>query len=397
MAIYNGSEPQNINSSISHSIDCRMKYPTSILMISRRLDLEHAAPKCNINLALELSKYGCEVHILTSFVNANVMEALLKNNVKLHIVHHISKYIDSLFYTYIARRIKNKFDINIVVGNGYTIGDDITWIHLPRYAYVDISHKLGYSIPPKLRIEAEVERIILKTSKYLLAPSNLTKKTLTNLYGYSEEKIIIVPHGVDIKYYKPLTEEERGILKSKLDLDDKLILLFVGNSSPYKGLHILLKEISFINHRNEILLFVAGVYDHEVRGLLRKLDLEKIVQPLGLLNAEKLKVYYQLADLFVLPSLYETFSMSTLEAMACGAVPVVSLYAGVSEIIKTDVNGYIIDPLQRGNIASVIEKLIAYPYTKIQSLRRAANATAFRYSWANVAKMFLCKVLNLLG
>jgi len=379
------------------SLDCHMKYPISILIISRRLDFEHAAPKCNINLALELSKYACEVHILTSFVQVNAMEVLLKNNVKIHITNHISKYIDPLFYTYMTRKIKNKFDIDIVIGNGYTIGDDITWIHFLRHAYIDISRKLGYTISAKLRVEAEIERTILRTSKFLLVPSNLSRKTLTDLYGYPEEKIIVVPHGVDVEYYKPLTEEEREFLKSKLNLDDKWILLFVGNSSPYKGLHILLKEISFISRRNEILLFIAGVYNHEIRELLKKLDLEKIVQPLGLLNAEKLKVYYQLADLFVLPSLYETFSLSTLEAMACGAVPVVSRYAGISEIIKTDINGYIVDPLQTGSISSTIERLISYPYIKIQNLRRAAIATAFQYSWANVAKMFLRKVLNLLG
>ena len=110
---------------------------------------------------------------------------------------------------------------------------------------------------------------------------------------------------------------------------------------------------------------------------------------LGFLNPEDLRLYYQTVDAIILPSLYDAFSLVTLEAMACGAIPVVSKYAGVAELISNGFNGFIIDPLIKGSLSETMEQILNMSQSKMQTMRNNAIYTAKKYSWMNTARYFL--------
>lgn len=364
-----------------------------ILLISRRVNLKQSAPKCNLNLAIALSKIGHKVHLLTSYVGDEELRLLEAHRVVVHSINACcaSKYVTPIFYTYFVRKLKKKYGVTLVLGNGYTLYDDVTWVHFPRLSWVKRMQKLHFHASYKLKIESWIEKQIFRTSRILWAPSKLVAGDLINLYGFQRDKIIVLHNGVDINYYKPLRRTEKEEYRRKLGFDDKLILLFVGSDPFIKGLFILLNKMNEIKQSLKgILLLVAGIKpDNELLMYIHKLKIRQNIEFLGFLGSEELKLYYQLSDVFILPSLYDSFSLASLEAMACGSVPVVSKYAGVSEIIRDGINGFIVDPLQIGWFARIIDEFKNMGTARLESIRSQARITAVQHSWINVAKNFM--------
>lgn len=365
------------------------------LLIARRLNNTQSTPKCNLNLALALARLGHEVFLLTSYFDSNLRITLaMKQKIKLFTLDKqvSSKYKAPYIYSYHAKRLKEKHEIDIVIGNGYTFFDDITWVHFIRSAWISKLKTLKYSIPLKLNIEASLERQIYRTSKTLWAPSRKTMNDLVKFHNIPVNKIHVVHHGVDTNYYKPMTESERKELRAKLGFQDKIVLLFVGGSDYVrKGFYVLLRELGLLQHRKDITVLTTGfITSTYLNSYLQKLGLDDMMKVLGVVSADKLKLYYQLSDFFILPSLYDPFSLATLEAMACGAVPIVSTYAGSSEIIRTGLNGFVIDPLIEGSLSNLIKNtILSLSQNAIWKLRNNVIATAKALSWINVAKRLL--------
>jgi glycosyltransferase involved in cell wall biosynthesis len=158
------------------------------------------------------------------------------------------------------------------------------------------------------------------------------------------------------------------------------VLLFVGVNPYTKGLHRILhalKLLKLIERRNYVLLVLGFDPNDEIRALTLNLN----VKFLGKKREEELIAYYQIADIFILPSYYDSFPLASLEAMACGAIPIVTPTVGTADIIANGVNGFIIrDEIE---LTKILESMDEY---QLMKLRMNAIATARMYSWDNIAK-----------
>jgi len=368
----------------------------TILIVSRRLNLEQSTPKCSFSLAKSLLKLGFKVHILTSLAEPSLVDSL---RVLGGVIHYAdtrlsSKILAPIFLSLYAKYIKRKYKVDIVIGNGYTIGDDITWVHFPRYGWIEALKTIRESIPRSLKLEALTEKILFSSSKYLLAVSNLVKNILLKHYGIDEERIIVNYNGVDIDYYYPLPPDVRDELRRKMGYDGSILILYNGGVCRRKGFDILLRELNRVNFKKEIKVIISGVGLHEfeyAKSIIRKYGLENIVVLKGWLEPHDLRMQYQVSDLFILPSIFDPFSLASLEAMACGSVPIVSRFAGVAEIIKNGTNGFIINPLGVGEVASLLDDIVSNS-GKLSTIRERAVNTAKKLSWDNVAKSFIVKL-----
>ena len=136
--------------------------------------------------------------------------------------------------------------------------------------------------------------------------------------GVSKDKIEIVPLGINLEEYDILPE--RGKFKSKHTInDDEKVILFLGRIHEIKGLDLLVKSFSQIQNDNVKLAIVGG--DYGFKGELEKLISEfnltdKVIFPGVLTGQDKIEALVD-CDIFVMPSRYESFTTSGLEAMAC--------------------------------------------------------------------------------
>jgi UDP-glucose:(heptosyl)LPS alpha-1,3-glucosyltransferase len=352
------------------------------LIISRTLDITLSAPKCNYNLALALAKLGADVKILTSTITLpkEELEQLLNLGIKIVRVPKIfaSRASSPLFYTLIARSIKND---RIIIGNGYTLRDDITWVHFTRLGALKHIPFLSNKERNKLLMEVKIEKIIFKASKKLWAVSNLIKKILTEDYSIPEDKIFVLYNGVDINKYHPLNDEERTKIREKMGLkENTLVMIFVGGDIYRKGLVRILHALKKSAINNYVLYAIGFIPDHKILSLSQGLN----VKFLGKISEKELIKYYQISDLNLLLSYFDPFPLVMLEGMASGSIPIVTPTVGVSEIIVNGDNGFIVK-----NEVELVKLLNNINSLDLNNIRKNAIATARKYSWDNIAKYLM--------
>jgi len=196
-------------------------------------------------------------------------------------------------------------------------------------------------------------RLILKNVADLyISLTNQMKKDLT-LLGIPENKIRLLPNGIDVHFFHPGPQKE----------DD--LILFVGRITFGKGLHVLLESLAYL--KRPIRLVIIGPADwnskyfNYVLRLIEKENKRKmhLVEYLGERNQENLVEWYQRASIFVLPPVgYEAMGVVYLEALACGTPVIATDVGGISEVVNDGENGYIVKPNDAIELANAIESLL---------------------------------------
>jgi glycosyltransferase involved in cell wall biosynthesis len=184
-----------------------------------------------------------------------------------------------------------------------------------------------------------------------------------------------IPNGVDLDRFRP-DHAERKRARSELGVaDDALIALFVGGDWQRKGLPAAIEALERVPDWR---LFVVGAGERE--------RMHERARELGV--AERVRFYeptividdfYKLADAFVLPTRYETFSLVSYEAAASGLPLVATAVGGIEDILSDGESGFVVDGTPR-SIASALERLGASPELRA-SLGREAERRARAYSW----------------
>lgn len=201
----------------------------------------------------------------------------------------------------------------------------------------------GLSEQDQERVKAEA--LLTKKVQKIIAPSDNEKNYLQYLYQASNDKIEVILPGVDTSLFRPL-DKVASKHKIEAELDHKMIL-FVGRIDPVKGLDVLLyaMKILFAKHPNiKACLWIVGgdvsqspdQWSSELQKLdqLRELlGLDTTVKFIGQKPQQELPLYYNAADLVVMPSHYESFGMTALEAMSCGTPIITTNVTGVSELL----------------------------------------------------------------
>jgi glycosyltransferase involved in cell wall biosynthesis len=358
-----------------------------ILIVSRRLDNTISAPKCSYNLALALARLGVNVKIITSVISLppGDLSKLKRMGVQIKMLPKLfaNRALSPILYSFYARVDKEN---RIIVGHGYTFGDDITWVHFLRLGALRyLSRVLKDEEKKKLRREGLVEKMIYMSSRKLWAVSNLVKKMLLEEYDISEDKIFVLYNGVDIEKYRPLNDEDRQRIRKSLGISENTkVMIFVGGDPYTKGFQRILyalKKLESLGKRDYILYAIGFDPDNHILNQASNLN----IKFLGRISEKEVIKYYQISDILLLPSYFDTFSLAMLEAMACGVIPIVTPTVGGSEMITDETNGFIIkDPEE---LIKTLKSLNYY--IDLDKLRRNAIATARKYSWINIVRSLL--------
>ena len=194
------------------------------------------------------------------------------------------------------------------------------------------------------RIENELD--LIKKSDAIVVPTHQEKENLILNYK-SDNNIYIVSPGVDLEKFKSKNKFES---REKLGLSQTTkILLSVGRLEPIKGYDVLINALSFLNISDDFdvrLLIIGG--DSKSQNELERLNSLKLkhglsnqVNFLGAIDHDELPIYLSAADVFVMPSAYETFGIAALEASACNLPVIAPQVGGLKSVVKHGQTGFL--------------------------------------------------------
>ncbi|MEW6608866.1 MAG: glycosyltransferase family 1 protein [bacterium] len=225
-----------------------------------------------------------------------------------------------------------------------------------------------------------------KQAEAIITISNFSKNDLVNFLGISQEKIFVIPHGVSPDFVP--TKEKRILAKYKIKRN---YILFVGVLQPSKNIVRLieafyeLKQSEHIGHQLVIVGQKGWLYDEIYKRCL-ELRLENDIIFTGEIPHNELPGLYSGADVFVLPSQFESFGIPVLEAMACGTPVVTSNTCALPETAGDA--AILVKPDSVHEIAGGIYQVLSDNNLQA-SLRQKGFAHAKKFTWENTAKMTL--------
>ena len=246
-------------------------------------------------------------------------------------------------------------------------------------------------LEPDLRIVEE--RRIVREADRIVAANAVERAHLVWYYGTENERIAVIPCGVDTELFRPLDSAEA---KAQLSLGPERLLLYVGRLTPIKGLETLLEAMRRlrreVRYRDLRLLVAGGDADEPENGhaaflmdRVAALGLEGEVSFLGAQPQERLRLYYAAARMTIMPSYYESFGMVALEAMACGSPVIASRVGGLTTTVINGVTGYLVP---EGDAHALAERiaLLLEDDGLCWRLGWEASRVATRYRWPCVAE-----------
>jgi PEP-CTERM/exosortase A-associated glycosyltransferase len=165
--------------------------------------------------------------------------------------------------------------------------------------------------------------------------------------GIAADKITIIPNGVDIGEFQ-YGEPADPALRASLQLDNRVVLGFLGSFYGYEGLDLLLSALpTVLQQRPEIVLLLVGggPVEDALKAQVRRLGINGAVRFVGRVAHDRIRTYYNLVDIFVYPRLPMRLTdtvtpLKPLEAMACGGIVLVSDVGGHRELVRDRETGY---------------------------------------------------------
>jgi glycosyltransferase involved in cell wall biosynthesis len=228
-------------------------------------------------------------------------------------------------------------------------------------------------------------RLMLKISDRIIALTEHNKRLLIRM-GAPEEKISILPNGVSLEEFKDFKRKNQKALQERYGSP---LLLYVGRIDWNKRLEKIVKAMPHIfkNFPKAKLMIVGpdyANYGDQLKKLGRKLGIESALIITGAVPREKLLAFYSIADMFILPSSYEGFGISLLEAMSSKVPVVASPYGGPGDILTHRVNAWLLNGEDENEIFEAVNSILSDRNLREKLVENAFKLVESRYTWEKI-------------
>lgn len=358
-----------------------------------------------VNASYQIAKKqveaGHNVHVYTTDSCDNRLK--FKNNYNVNV-----DGIKVCYFKNLSNTIKNRLTIDTPISSikyiKKTVPDfDIIHIHEHRHSLAIATHKYAKksNIPYVLQAHGSVlpffqkeqlkevfDKIwgfdILHDACKVFALTDIEKTQYLKM-GVKKENIEIVPLGINLEEYVNLPIKGQFKYKYNIDGKDKLIL-FLGRIHKIKGLDLLVKSFKNISNENVKLAIVGGDYGfkEELEKLICENDLnDRVIFPGVLTGSDKMEALID-CDIFVMPSRYESFTTSGLEAMACFKPLILTRNNHIHTWVKDHVG--LVCEFDENELSKSIEKLLNNPDLCNDYGHAGRKLIEDKYDWNKVEK-----------
>ncbi|MEM0287472.1 MAG: glycosyltransferase family 4 protein [Nitrososphaerota archaeon] len=354
-------------------------------------------------LSKSLAEMGVKVHVVTcDFPGAPEYEE--DDGVKVHRIDSY-RYPTPDFATWVAMmnvNLQHAAAEIIASGKKFTLLHAHDWLvadasiglkHTFRLPLVATIHSTEYG--RRNGIHDDYQRMISSHESWLtreawrvICCSNYMAWEVSNILGVSHDKIDVVPNGINSESYEktPASQE----IRSRFALTDEKLILYVGRLVHEKGVHLLLEAMPLLvrDFNAKLVVVGEGYLKEELINRARQLGIENKVYITGFLESSILKQLFRVADICVIPSLYEPFGIVALEAMVSRCPIVTTGVGGLGEILQHEKTALFVHSTPesiRWGISQLLQNRALADALAESAYKRAKSL----YRWDNIARSTL--------
>jgi glycogen(starch) synthase len=348
---------------------------------------------------------GDEVHVLTRGGEESPDEEMLAG-VHVHRVREPTRPAElNEFVAWVERmnsdmlaagvELGDRFDFDIVHGHDWLVAAAcdhlakrfgtplVTTIHATEHG----RHQGWVNKHPQSYIHG-VERWITNRSDKVLVCSTFMREQVVDVFGVDEERVEVIPNGIDPEDLQVVDDAELARLRGEFAAPDERLVLLIGRLVYEKGFQFALEALPSIIQRLPHTRFIvagSGTHEEELRRQAEELGLMEHGTFVGWIGDDVLHSLYRIADVCVVPSIYEPFGLVALEAMASSCPCIVADTGGLREVVPHDEVGLRFRARDPESLAEMTIRVL-----EDAELCRRLTAEAFqhlrRFDWADVAE-----------
>jgi UDP-glucose:(heptosyl)LPS alpha-1,3-glucosyltransferase len=373
-----------------------------IAVLSPFVDRRHGTERALAELLERLVRnHACEIHLYSHYVEDLAVSSFDKSSAGLFpslVWHRVPKIpgphlLQFLFWIIVNRLFRLRDELlrgiqfDTVFSPGINALDaDVILVHVLFHRLKELqdahpqSGLRGLHRSLYYRLLCFLENRVYRRSRLRLAAvSRHSAAHLNHYFGRSDVEII--PNGVDLSHFSPGTRLAlRAATRQKLRYSpEDVVLLLVGNDLHNKGLPVLLDSLNRCRSLPLRLCVVGSDASSDGVESVSRLHLRDRVTFAG--QTTEILSFYAAADIYVAPSLEDSFNLPALEAMACGLPVVVSTKAGISDYLIDCVDSLLLSQPENPVPLCEILSRLASDSELCRNLGRKATQTAARLSW----------------
>ena len=301
------------------------------------------------------------------------------------------RFLKTISFAWFANQKISKMNFDLIHTHDRIFDADIFTMHgIPHRVWAHEVRKKSMSLFDLATCWAEKRLVNSTRCKKFLPVSSLTKKKLLHEYRIEPEKIQVIHPGVDIARFQKFDREHcRKEIREQFKIDPyDIVILFVSMNFEIKGLDYVMAAVgkakaSYPSHNVKLLVVGKGDYK-KYSALAQKTGIKDNVIFAGVLKKNLEKIYLA-SDIFMILSRFDTFGMTTLEAMAAYLPVIISSNVGAKDLVREGINGFVIETTN--NIDIICNRIGSILDAKIRNMMaKEAYNTALSNSWDIVVK-----------
>ncbi|HWF35590.1 MAG TPA: glycosyltransferase family 4 protein [Solirubrobacteraceae bacterium] len=258
----------------------------------------------------------------------------------------------------------------------------LTTIHATEFG----RHQGWVESYPQSHIHAS-ERAMARGADAVITCSQYMRSHVATVFGVRPGRITVIPNGIDPRDLEPVVADLPG-LRARFAAPHERLVLLVGRLVYEKGFHLALDALAPVIKRSGNVRFVVagtGAAEPELKRQARRLGLRAHGSFLGWVGDDMLHSLYRVAEIAIVPSIYEPFGLVALEAMASGCLCIVADTGGLREVVPGDGTvGLRFPPRDSAALGELLEQVLTDDAGRAR-LVAEARAHVLRFDWAAVA------------
>ena len=342
--------------------------------------------KCVWQISTELARRGNEVVVYTSnFPKSKSNE--FKDGVLIHRIPVLVKIFGVPAELFLFHMLKEDVDlIHVHIPPIFGAASSLVLAKIKHVPVVLTFHNDTFGKNAWLHLVEQVYKVVLnkvvfRNVNLVTVPSQAYCAELKRV-GVEGNKIRVIKNGITYSQ----NEYDIEKMKQKFNFTGKKIVLFVGALEKRKGVEFLIRSFTIVKEKipaAKLVIVGNGSERAYLQNLAYAIGIEADVSFVGRINDDELDFMYEMSNVFVLPSMYESFGIVLLEAMSHRKPVVTTRIMGVTELVTTGFNGLLVEPRNAQQLAEAIIKILSDESYAIQ-LGKNGEQFSKKFEWEKI-------------